>query len=62
MISFFCKFISFIQGQGYSDTLNDEVTARKVCETLQTTLGTVISKIDYPLGEFKCKEEVYFYS
>lgn len=32
---------------------NAEVTARKVSEVLQTTLGTVVSAIEYPIGFIK---------
>lgn len=39
-------------GQRYPDSLNGEVTARKMSEALQTTLGSVLQTIDYSLGEF----------
>jgi len=41
------------RGERSSDSGNPEVTARKVGEVLQTTIGTVVSAIDYPLGWIK---------
>ena len=43
-------------GQRYADSLNGDITVRKVAENVQTTLGSVMSTIDYSLGEFKCKD------
>lgn len=40
-----------VLGQRYPDSLNGEVTVRKVGEVLQTTIGSVLSTIDYPLGK-----------
>ncbi|KAH9422456.1 Zinc finger FYVE domain-containing protein 1 [Dermatophagoides pteronyssinus] len=45
--------ICFEKGQRYPDSLNGEVTARKMSEALQTTLGSVLQTIDYSLGWIK---------
>lgn len=42
-----CLFIA----ERAHDAGNQEVTARKVGEVLQTTIGTVVSVVDYPLGK-----------
>lgn len=45
--------LCFEKGQLNSNSVDDDVTARKVAEAAQTTFGTVFSVIDYSLGWIK---------
>lgn len=50
IIYLFFTLSSFFSGERSSDSINPEITARKVGEVLQNTIGSVVSAIDYPLG------------